>query len=134
MTRSMGGWGNDWLYGGAGNDTYHFGRSAGADVLSDGDATAGNTDTILLDPDISPDAVALDRQGYDLILTIDQSPTQLTVQNYFRDTIFDGGAPRLRLLHRRTHRLWRWHGLGQASDGPAQYRWPSRRPGWQRRG
>jgi Ca2+-binding RTX toxin-like protein len=88
-----GGPGNDWLYGGAGNDTYHFGRSSGADVLSDGDATPGNTDTIPLDPDISPSTVTLDRQGYDLILTIDQSPTQLTVVDYFRDMMVVNGTP-----------------------------------------
>jgi Ca2+-binding RTX toxin-like protein len=78
-----GGIGNDWLYGDAGNDTYHFGRNAGADVVSDWDTTAGNTDTILLDPGISPDAVALDLMGADLILTLEQSPTQLTMRNYF---------------------------------------------------
>ena len=80
-----GGRGNDWLYGDAGNDTYHFGRNAGADVVSDWDTTAGNTDTILLDPGISPDAVALDRMGTDLILTLDESPTQLTMRSYFFD-------------------------------------------------
>lgn len=80
-----GGKGNDWLYGDAGNDTYHFGRNAGADVVSDWDTTAGNTDTILLDPGISPDAVALDLMGADLILTLDESPTQLTMRNYFLD-------------------------------------------------
>src|SRR5207245_6771922 len=47
-----GGPGNDWLFGDKGNDTYHFGRSSGVDVLSDGDATPGNTDAVLLDPDI----------------------------------------------------------------------------------
>ena len=78
-----GGRGNDWLYGDAGNDTYHFGRNAGADTVSDWDTTAGNMDTVLLALGISPDAVALDRMGSDLILTLDESPTQLTMRNYF---------------------------------------------------
>jgi hypothetical protein len=37
--------------------------------------------------------VTLDRQGYDLILTIDQSPTQLTVVDYFRDMMVVNGTP-----------------------------------------
>ena len=88
-----GGRGNDWLFGNQGNDTYHFGRSYGADIVNDGDGTAGNIDTILLDPDVSSTAVTLDRQGYDLILTIDESPTQLAVVDYFRDPA--NGAPAL---------------------------------------
>jgi len=80
-----GGRGNDWLSGDAGNDTYHFGRNAGADVVSDWDTTAGNIDTVLLDPGISPDAVVFDRMGSDLILTLDTSPMQLTMRRYFFD-------------------------------------------------
>src|SRR5439155_16010698 len=88
-----GGLGNDWLFGWQGNDTYRFGRSSGADGLSDEDATVGNTDSIVLDADVAPGAVALDRQGNDLILTLDQSPTQLTVLDYFFDTLIVNGAP-----------------------------------------
>lgn len=40
--------GNDTLIGGAGNDTYLFGRGDGADTLTENDATAGNTDKLLL--------------------------------------------------------------------------------------
>ena len=100
-----GGRGNDWLYGDAGNDTYHFGRNAGADVVSDWDTTAGNMDTVLLAPGISPDAVALDRMGSDLILTLDESPTQLTMRNYFLGD--DYRAERIVLVTARSGQLRR---------------------------
>ena len=41
-------------------------------------------DTILLDPGISPDAVALDRMGTDLILTLDEPNTTHHETLFFR--------------------------------------------------
>ena len=88
-----GGSGNDVLRGGAGNDTYRFGRDASADTIDDSDATAGNVDTVILAADVAPGAVSLHRHGNDLILSIDESTTQLTVINHFVDTILVNGVP-----------------------------------------
>jgi Ca2+-binding RTX toxin-like protein len=88
-----GGKGDDRLYGGTGNDTYRFGRGAGADVIDDRDATAGNVDTIRLDADVTPDMVSLFRHGDDLILSIDESPTQLAVLGHFIATTQMNGVP-----------------------------------------
>ncbi len=74
-----GGSGNDVLDGGAGNDSYYFGRYAGSDVLND---SAGN-DTLFLDAGISQADVSLFRVGNDLVLSLDQGPTQLRVSGHF---------------------------------------------------
>lgn len=73
------------LYGGAsnGSDTYRFGRGGGQDVVVDVDDTAGNTDTILLDPDVLPDDVKLTRQGRNLVVHIAGSTDTLAVENWF---------------------------------------------------
>lgn len=78
-----GGAGNDTLYGQTGNDTYLFGRGFGYDIVIDQDNTAGNLDTILLDPDITPNDVDLKRSGDDLILSINDTNDKITVNNWF---------------------------------------------------
>jgi Ca2+-binding RTX toxin-like protein len=88
-----GGGGNDLLYGKEGNDTYRFGRDASADTIDDSDATAGNLDTISLAADVTPGAVSLHRHGNDLILSIDESTTQLTVLDHFVETTLINGVP-----------------------------------------
>jgi Ca2+-binding RTX toxin-like protein len=88
-----GGGGNDALHGAAGNDTYRFGRDAGADTINDSDAAAGNLDSVTLAADVAPGAVSLHRHGNDLILSIDESTTQLTVINHFVATTLLNGIP-----------------------------------------
>nr|MDA8124879.1 hypothetical protein [Deltaproteobacteria bacterium] len=78
-----GGTGNDELHGDQGNDTYLFGRGAGQDTVIDGDSTAGNLDTILLDADIAPTDVMLIRNGNHLVLSIEGTADTLTVNNWF---------------------------------------------------
>jgi len=78
-----GGAGNDQLYGETGNDTYLFGRGFGYDIVIDQYNTAGNLDTILLDPDITPNDVDLKRSGDDLILSINDTNDKITVNNWF---------------------------------------------------
>ena len=76
-----------WYYGAEanGNDTYLFGRGSGQDAVVDYDKTAGNVDTILLNPDISPADVTLRHNGNDLVLTINGAPDKLTVFAWFAD-------------------------------------------------
>lgn len=80
-----GGAGNDWLYGEAGNDTYIFRRGSGHDVIIDYDATPGNTDSIFLGSNLTPDDIFLRRVGNDLVLKINDTADTLKVQNYFKD-------------------------------------------------
>jgi Ca2+-binding RTX toxin-like protein len=75
-----GGEGNDSLYGGEGNDTYLFGRGEGRDVVNEW----GGSDKIVLASGVLPTDVTLFRIGDDLILTIDQTATQMmTVRGFF---------------------------------------------------
>ncbi|MGH8119658.1 MAG: calcium-binding protein, partial [Gammaproteobacteria bacterium] len=78
-----GGAGNDSLQGGVGNDAYHFGRGSGQDTIADFDSTAGNTDTILLAPDLLPADITSTRSGNDLVLRINDTTDQLIINNYF---------------------------------------------------
>jgi len=91
-----GGTGNDTLFGGLGNDTYLFGRGAGFDLIGD----AGGADKIQLAPGVLTTDVTLLRNGSDLLLSLDQSPTQVRMNNAtaieqitFNDgTIWDAAA------------------------------------------
>jgi len=91
-----GGAGNDTLFGGLGNDTYLFGRGAGFDLIGD----AGGVDKIQLAPGILTTDVTLLRNGSDLLLSLDHSPTQVRMNNAtaieqitFNDgTIWDAAA------------------------------------------
>jgi len=80
-----GGLGNDRLYGEAGNDTYLFGRGYGEDYVSDYDKTPGNVDVILLNSDISPSDITLNRDYDNLVLTINGTTDKLTMGNWFSD-------------------------------------------------
>ncbi|MGH8624470.1 MAG: calcium-binding protein [Gammaproteobacteria bacterium] len=88
-----GGAGNDTLNGGGGdvvwwatngNDTYLFGRGSGQDTITDYDTTAaGDVDTIVFKPGISPGDISINRSGNDLVLSINDTSDQLTVKDYF---------------------------------------------------
>src|SRR5207244_119709 len=80
-----GGPGDDTLIGGAGNDTYLFGRGSGHDTIVEDDATAGNVDTVQFSADVAPSDVAVTGSGDDLVLSINGSTDQLTVQAFFLD-------------------------------------------------
>jgi len=73
-----GGTGNDTLRAGLGNDTYVFGRGYGVDLLQDAGGTA---DTIQLAAGILAADVSLLRNGNELLLSIDQSPTHLQISS-----------------------------------------------------
>src|SRR3989442_151813 len=81
--------GNDTLAGGAGNDTYLFGRGYGQDILFDQNYSGSDMNTIRLSADVAPTDVTLqtDANG-DLLLGINGTSDQLTVQNYFVDPVF----------------------------------------------
>jgi len=77
-----GGTGNDYLSGNTGNDTYLFNRGIGQDIINEYDSTAGNVDTVRLGADISVDDITFSRSGNDLVLSINGTTDQLTIQGW----------------------------------------------------
>ncbi len=79
--------GNDTLVGSTGNDTYLFNLGDGQDIVSDYDYTSGNNvDTVRFGKGITADSITFRRNGYDLILSINGTTDQLTIQNWgYRD-------------------------------------------------
>jgi len=81
-----------------GDDTYRFGRGAGRDIVVDRDRTAGNTDTIEIAADITPDQVRLTRFGSDLVVTLTDAPDTLTVKNWFLDSGAEWRVEQIRFM------------------------------------
>ncbi|WP_338758924.1 calcium-binding protein [Massilia sp. METH4] len=83
--RLDGGAGKDYLVGGAGADVYVFGRGSGQDSIynADNDAVGWNADKVLLGSGITTANVTLVRSYNDLILKINGTADQLTIQGYF---------------------------------------------------
>jgi Ca2+-binding RTX toxin-like protein len=81
--RLDGGVGNDALNGGAGNDTYVFGRGSGADLVTENDATAGNTDVASFGTGISSEQLWFAKSGNDLQVSIIGTTDTLTVSNWY---------------------------------------------------
>ena len=91
--------GNDYLVGGFGSDTYLFGAGGGQDVINndaDGwngyaDPDANKQDVLQFKDGVLASDVSASRSGDNLILKINGSTDQVTVQNYFSQ---DGLAAR----------------------------------------
>ncbi|WP_211253596.1 calcium-binding protein [Alkanindiges illinoisensis] len=82
----QGGSGNDLLDGGSGNDTYLFSRGDGQDVINNIDNDSGNTgklDKIQFEAGISASEVSVKRVNNHLLLMINNSADQITVNDYF---------------------------------------------------
>ncbi|WP_319002999.1 calcium-binding protein [Quatrionicoccus australiensis] len=77
-----GGAGNDSLQGGTGNDVYQFNRGGGQDIIFDRDSTVANLDIVRFGAGIAPSDIIVVRSGYDLVLKINGSTDQLTLQNF----------------------------------------------------
>jgi Ca2+-binding RTX toxin-like protein len=78
-----GGAGNDSLNGGLGNDSYLFGLSSGQDVITDTDATAGNSDKLLVSAGVTADQLWFKHVGNDLELSIIGTNDKATVKNWY---------------------------------------------------
>ncbi|MFC1834434.1 calcium-binding protein [Thermodesulfobacteriota bacterium] len=79
-----GGAGYDKLYGEAGNDTYILRIGSDHDTIYESDPTPGNTDTIWLGSNLTPDDITLKRAASHLVITIDGTDDSLTVSDHFR--------------------------------------------------
>ncbi|MCF6239302.1 MAG: hypothetical protein L3J79_10940, partial [Candidatus Marinimicrobia bacterium] len=84
-----GGLGDDVLTGMQGSDTYIFGRGYGQDVIDEfgGSSSNGSTgDKVQFIADIVPADIILSRIGSDLVLQVDGTSDQLTIQRQFFKT------------------------------------------------
>jgi Ca2+-binding RTX toxin-like protein len=81
--RLAGGLGDDTLRGGQGNDIYFVSRGEGRDLISENDATAGNSDLLLYGAGINPLDLVLSRQANDLRLAVHGTTDRVTIQNWF---------------------------------------------------
>ncbi|MBU1052976.1 MAG: putative Ig domain-containing protein [Proteobacteria bacterium] len=80
-----GGIGNDQLKGEGGNDTYIFRLGSGQDKIIDTDSTEGNTDTIWIGSNLTPDDITLRRVGNNLVVKINNTTDTMTVQDFFKN-------------------------------------------------
>ena len=70
------------MIGGAGNDTYFFGKGSGQDTVNSYDTTVGKIDTVQFDASVAPSEVQVSRLGNDLVLSINGTTATLTIQQY----------------------------------------------------
>jgi len=112
-----GGEGNDLLYGGEGNDTYIFRRGSGQDTIIDPDATAGNTDTIWLGSNLTPDEIALKRVGNNLVLYIIGTTDTLTIKDFFKN---DSGLNRVERIQFMNGTVWTEADIIQKAYAPSE--------------
>ncbi|MDR2452078.1 MAG: hypothetical protein LBE85_10025, partial [Candidatus Accumulibacter sp.] len=84
----IGGAGNDILCGEAGNDVYRFARGGGQDIVYDYgyDKTSRNFDVIEFAKGIVADEVRVTRYDTHLVLNLQGTTDQITVQSHFYDS------------------------------------------------
>ena len=78
-----GGLGNDGLQGGVGNDTYLFQRGAGADTLTEADATAGNSDLLWFDTNVTSNQLWFQHTGNNLVVSVIGTSDKVTLSNWY---------------------------------------------------
>ncbi|WP_300337524.1 calcium-binding protein [Accumulibacter sp.] len=83
-----GGTGTDRLDGGVGDDTYLFARGDGADVASDNDATAGNSDLAQFAAGIANDQLWFRHVGNNLEVSIIGTSDALTIENWYSGSAY----------------------------------------------
>ncbi len=77
----IGGKGADTLRGGAGGDTYIFNLGDGQDVIEEDDPLSSSVDKIKFGSGINKDNLTFTKQGYDLIITINNTSDKITIKN-----------------------------------------------------
>jgi Ca2+-binding RTX toxin-like protein len=80
----LGSGGTDVLIGGAGNDTYAFGRDSAADIVqNDAQDPAAENDMVVFGADIAADQLWFTQAGYDLDISIIGTADHLTLANWY---------------------------------------------------
>lgn len=72
--------GDDTLEGGAGDDTYVFGAGFGRDTVID---TGGGSDAIFVGNDLTADAIALSRDGNDVVIGLKGTGDRMILKDWF---------------------------------------------------
>jgi Ca2+-binding RTX toxin-like protein len=75
--------GADKLTGGVGNDTYIVGRGYGAELITESDSTAGNTDVVQFQAGIATEQLWFRHLGNDLEVSIIGTNDKATIQNWY---------------------------------------------------
>ena len=78
-----GGLGNDGLQGGLGSDSYLFQRGAGADNITEGDATAGNSDLLWFDVNVTSSQLWFQHTGNNLVVSVIGTSDKVTLNNWY---------------------------------------------------
>ncbi len=81
-----GGAGNDSLLGGTGDDTYFLGTGSGADLITENDATAGNTDLLSVGAGVAIDQLWFRHVGNNLEVSIIGTTDKATIANWYTGT------------------------------------------------
>ncbi|HEX5356676.1 MAG TPA: calcium-binding protein [Aquabacterium sp.] len=83
-----GGAGNDTLVGGTGNDSYYFSRGEGADVILESDTTAGNSDKLLMQGNISANQLWFTRSSNDLLISVIGTTDSVRVGLWYQGAVY----------------------------------------------
>lgn len=78
-----GGLGNDSLFGGIGNDRYNFARGDGQDIITENDATAGNTDVLSFTTSVNRDQLWFKRVSNHLEVSVIGTTDKMTINNWY---------------------------------------------------
>lgn len=73
--------GNDTLKGGKGSDIYVFNLGDGQDIIEENSPNSASVDTIVFGSGISRNNIKFTRQGYDLIISINNTNDKITIKN-----------------------------------------------------
>lgn len=77
----IGGKGNDTLKGGTGSDTYIFNLGDGQDIIEENSPNSTAIDKITFGSGINKNNITFTRQGYDLIITVNNTNDKITIKN-----------------------------------------------------
>lgn len=77
----IGGKGNDTLKGGKGADTYIFNLGDGQDIIEENSPNSASVDKIVFGSGISRNNITFIRQGYDLIISVNNTNDRITIKN-----------------------------------------------------
>lgn len=83
-----GGAGNDTLVGGTGNDSYFFSRGEGSDVILESDSSAGNSDKLVMQGNISASQLWFTRSSNDLLIGVIGTTDSVRVGMWYLGTAY----------------------------------------------
>jgi Ca2+-binding RTX toxin-like protein len=80
-----GGTGTDTLVGGLGDDSYHFARDDGSDVINDFESSPNN-DQVLFGANISHDQLWFSQSGDDLRIDLIGTTDRIVINDWYQDS------------------------------------------------